>query len=171
MRNHGVLREQRRVAGIRALASLLSVACFGDKLTNESQDDRDSRPDSDDPEDPPSWSAKHIDFDDLDDGEVVTDQYAGVHFATESGYAVQAVTFNEAWFGHSPPNVAATVPDSGVPTYQEELELSFDRAVRGLTIDVIGVNTVGPYARASLYAGGELLGTELASYEGAIGGT
>ncbi|MEQ9624197.1 calcium-binding protein [Coleofasciculus chthonoplastes] len=86
-----------------------------------------------------------INFDDLSAGAVVSDQYDGVTFSTESGYNVSTLSLAPL-FNTSSPNLIGVTNLSGNLDANQNLYLDFEQPVNNLSFRVIGDNTNGTAA-------------------------
>ncbi len=121
--------------------------------------DGDADGDADtDTEPPPTWSAVTINFEDLGNAEVVSNQYAdNAVFSSDSGYEVRTDSYD--MFGNSEPRYVCTVTIGGDLTCTESITVDFTRPVRELTIDAVGDTDTGTIAKVRVLAEGTLLGT------------
>ena len=98
-----------------------------------------------------------INFDNLNNGDVVTNQYAGVTFSSTAGN-VNYITAQSGYNG-SKPNFICTGPvrssiNCAAPTF-----IDWVSAVTGVKISGLGINDVGKVAEAHLFNGATNLGT------------
>jgi len=93
-----------------------------------------------------------INFDNLNDGDVVTNQYAGVTFSSTQGN-VNYVT-NQPDYHSTPPNFLCSGPANGGIDCMEETFLKFDSPVNGLNFDGMGVNDVGVVGLIDVFTNG-----------------
>jgi len=85
-------------------------------------------------------SATVINFDNLADGNVITNQYAGVVFSSTPGN-VNYVTAQPIYNG-TPPNFLCTGPVGGGINCTAETIMTFSSGVSGLTFQGLGINDV-----------------------------
>jgi len=85
-------------------------------------------------------SATVINFDDLADGNVITNQYAGVVFSSTPGN-VNYVTTQPSYNG-TPPSFLCTGPVGGGINCTAETIMTFSSGVSGLTFQGMGINDV-----------------------------
>lgn len=81
-----------------------------------------------------------INFDNLSNGDVVTNQYAGVVFSSTTGF-VNFVTTQPA-YQSTPPNFICSGPAGGSIDCAHETILTFSSAANGLSFDALGINDV-----------------------------
>jgi hypothetical protein len=98
-----------------------------------------------------------VDFDDLSNGDVVTNQYAGlgVTFSSSAGAQVLATAQN---LGSSLPNFICS-GRGGQINCVDDVYVDFASAISGLTFLSIGANNVGDVGDVRVFAGAILLGT------------
>ena len=99
-----------------------------------------------------------INFDNLANGTVVTNQYAGVVFSSTLGF-VNYITAQSEYNG-SKPNFICSGPVGGSINCTAPTIITFAAAVSGLSILGMGINNVGKVAEAQLYNGVTFLGTQ-----------
>src|SRR5205823_905650 len=94
-----------------------------------------------------------VNFDNLNDHDVITNQYAGVVFSSTQGN-VNYVT-DQAQYMSTPPNFLCSGPANGSIDCAEETTLTFTGgAVNGLNFDGMGVNDVGVVALIDVFTNG-----------------
>ena len=91
-----------------------------------------------------------IDFDELTDGDVVTNQFQEATFSSSAGNvnSVAATAFT-----HTPPNFICTGPAGGSINCVEDTFVDFTNAVDSLTFWAIGVCGVGTVAEVNVFVG------------------
>ena len=99
-----------------------------------------------------------INFDNLANGTVVTNQYAGVLFSSTQGF-VNFIT-TQSGYNASKPNFICTGPVGGGINCTAPTIITFAAAVSGVSILGMGINDVGKVAQAQLYNGVNFLGTQ-----------
>jgi hypothetical protein len=90
-----------------------------------------------------------INFDELAGNTVVTDQYSGVTFSTDTGSV--ATLAAAAIFGSSQPNLIGTFDESGGLDGNKILDVDFDLPVNNLSFFTVGDNTNGTAALIDVY--------------------
>ena len=103
-----------------------------------------------------SASAVVINFDDLAQSVLVTNQYAGVSFSSESGEGL----YTSGGTPTSYPNYICTAPINGPIDCVNDIYIDFSAPVSGLSIWAIEANEFGVVATFFLYNGNTLLGTQ-----------
>lgn len=98
-----------------------------------------------------------IDFDTLSNGEVVTTQYPGVTFSSETGSQV-LITAQGAAFGTSTPNFICSGVGGSINCV-DDVYIDFASAVSGLTFLAVGDDASGDIGDVRAFAGALLLGT------------
>ena len=94
-----------------------------------------------------------VNFDNLQDGAVVTNQYAGVEFSSTQG-SVNFITAQSQYLS-TPPNFICTGPASGGIDCMEETIVTFTGgSVSNLNFDGMGVNDVGVVALIDVFTNG-----------------
>ncbi len=93
-----------------------------------------------------------VNFDNLQDGDVVTNQYAGVTFSSTPGN-VNYVTMQPDYHS-TPPNFLCSGPANAGIDCMEETFLKFDSPVNNLNFDAMGVNDVGVVALIDVFTNG-----------------
>ena len=98
--------------------------------------------------------ASHVEvnFDNLSDGDVITNQYAGVLFSSTQGN-VNYVTA-QAQYMSTPPNFLCSGPAGQGINCAEETILTFSTSVKNLNFDGMGVNDVGVVAMIDVFTNG-----------------
>jgi len=91
-----------------------------------------------------------IDFDELTDGDVVTNQFQEATFSSSAGN-VNSVAASA--FTHTPPNFICTGPAGGSINCVEDTFVDFTNAVDSLTFWAIGVCGVGTVAEVNVFVG------------------
>ena len=92
-----------------------------------------------------------IDFDDLPDGTVVTNQYPNATFSSDSGFVNFAYGFAG---GPSAPNILCSGPDGGSVNCTAPTYIDFTPAVNGLTFQAVQVNDTGPQCQIVIFENG-----------------
>lgn len=96
-----------------------------------------------------------IDFDDLDSVTVVTDQYNGMTFSSDTGHENVTVLSESA---ASAPNILCTRAIGGFLNCDRATIIDFDPPVTGLSFDCIGINSTGSICKLEVqHAGGTKL--------------
>ena len=93
-----------------------------------------------------------VNFDNLNNGDVITNQYAGVTFSSTSGN-VNYVTA-QSQYQSTPPNFLCSGPASGGIDCAQETFLNFSSPVNGLNFDGMGVNDIGVEAQIDVWTNG-----------------
>src|SRR5664279_987515 len=93
-----------------------------------------------------------VNFDNLNNGDVITNQYAGVTFSSTSGN-VNYVTTQPQYLS-TPPNFLCSGPANGGIDCTAETFLNFSSPVNGLNFDGMGVNDVGVVALIDVWTNG-----------------
>jgi hypothetical protein len=94
-----------------------------------------------------------VNFDDLQNGDVVTNQYAGVVFSSTQGN-VNFIT-TQAQYQSTPPNFICTGPaGGGIDCMQETIVTFTGGPVNNLNFDGLGVNDVGVEALIDVFTNG-----------------
>lgn len=88
-----------------------------------------------------------IDFSDLANGTVVTDQYPSATFSSTAGN----VNYVSDQSGYNTPTFICTGPVGGGIDCAEDTEVTFTSPVSGLTFDAVGVNDTGQVALVDVY--------------------
>lgn len=91
-----------------------------------------------------------INFDDLSVATVVTNQYEGVTFSTDSGFNVSVVEL-AGLFNTSSPNLIGVTDTNGNVNGNQNLYLDFDQAVNNLSFRVVGDETIGMAGEITVY--------------------
>jgi len=102
-------------------------------------------------------AANVINFDNLGNGVVVTNQYSGVTFSSSSG-SVVLTTAQAASFGTSTPNFICSGVGFSI-NCSDPVFLDFTAPVSGLSFLAVGDNDKGVIGTASVFAGASLLGS------------
>jgi hypothetical protein len=89
-----------------------------------------------------------IDFDDLNNGDIVTNQYPEATFSAETGYENQITAQS---LGSSLPNFICTAPIGGGIDCVHETYVDFTQAVNGLSFLAVGVNDSGIVAKVDVF--------------------
>jgi hypothetical protein len=95
-----------------------------------------------------SASAVVIDFDDLADGVVVTNQYPEATFSSETGYENKTTAQN---LGTSLPNFICTAPIGGGIDCTHETIVDFPGPVDNLTFMMVGDNNAGLNSKVDVH--------------------
>ena len=98
-----------------------------------------------------------IDFDGLQDRDIVTTQFAGVTFSSAAGF-VNYVTTQPAFNG-SKPNFLCTGPVNAPITCRADTYIDFATAVSGVRFNALGIDDAGLVAQVHVFDGTGLLGT------------
>ena len=93
-----------------------------------------------------------VNFDNLNNGDVITNQYAGVTFSSTTGN-VNYVTA-QSQYQSTPPNFLCSGPASGGIDCAQETFLNFSSPVNGLNFDGMGVNDIGVEAQIDVWTNG-----------------
>jgi hypothetical protein len=96
-----------------------------------------------------------IDFADLADGTVVTNQYPGVTFSSAAGNVNYVSDQSE----YNTPSFICTGPAGGSIDCTADTIVDFTSPVSGLTLDAVGIQDTGQVAEVEVYGAGGLLGT------------
>lgn len=91
-----------------------------------------------------------INFDDLSAGTIVSDQYDGVTFSSDSGYNVSTLNLSSLFNTTTPNLIGVTNPSGGLDANQN-LYVDFDQPVNNLSFRVIGDDTNGTAAQITVY--------------------
>jgi len=92
-----------------------------------------------------------IDFDELFDGDVLTNQFPEATFSSSAGN-VNVITAQPD-IAHTPPNFICTGPAGGSINCVEDTFVDFTNAVDSLTFWAIGVGDVGTVAEVNVFVG------------------
>ena len=92
-----------------------------------------------------------IDFDELADGDVVTNQFPGATFSSSAGNVNLVTTLPN--IAHTPPNIICTGPMGGIINCVEDTFVDFTNAVESLTFWAIAVNLSGTVAEVNVFVG------------------
>jgi len=90
-----------------------------------------------------------INFDDLTNGTVITNQYASATFSSVAGY-VNYVTTQPEYMG-TPPNFLCTGPVGGSIDCAHDTLVNFTNPVDSLTFQALGIDDVGLVAQVDVY--------------------
>jgi hypothetical protein len=93
-----------------------------------------------------------VNFDNLNNGDVITNQYAGVTFSSTSG-SVNYVTA-QPQYQSTPPNFLCTGPANSSINCTAETFMNFSSPVNNLNFDGMGVNDVGVEALIDVWTNG-----------------
>ena len=93
-----------------------------------------------------------VNFDNLNNGDVITNQYAGVTFSSTTGN-VNYVTAQSQYLS-TPPNFLCSGPANSSIDCAQETFLNFSSPVNGLNFDGMGVNDVGVEALIDVWTNG-----------------
>src|ERR1022692_4334194 len=93
-----------------------------------------------------------VNFDNLNNGDVITNQYAGVTFSSTSGNVNYVTT--QPQYQSTPPNFLCSGPANGGIDCAQETFLNFSSPVNDLNFDAMGVNDVGVVALIDVYTNG-----------------
>jgi hypothetical protein len=93
-----------------------------------------------------------VNFDNLNNGDVITNQYAGVTFSSTSGNVNYVTT--QAQYQSTPPNFLCTGPTNSSIDCAEETFMNFSSPVSNLNFDGMGVNDVGVVALIDVFTNG-----------------
>ena len=93
-----------------------------------------------------------VNFDNLNNGDVITNQYAGVTFSSTPGYVNYVTT--QSQYQSTPPNFLCTGPSNGNINCTAETFLKFSTPVNNLNFDAMGVNDIGVEALIDVYTNG-----------------
>lgn len=93
-----------------------------------------------------------VNFDNLNNGDVITNQYAGVTFSSTTGN-VNYVTA-QSQYQSTPPNFLCSGPAGGGIDCAQETFLNFSSPVNGLNFDGMGVNDIGVEAQIDVWTNG-----------------
>jgi hypothetical protein len=104
---------------------------------------------------PAAAQAVVIDFDDLGNGVVVTNQYAGVTFSSDPGFEVLTTAQS---LGSSTPNFICS-GQGGSINCVSPIYVDFATGVSGLSFLQVGDNTPGDVGDVRVFSGATLLGT------------
>lgn len=85
-----------------------------------------------------------INFDDLPNHTIVTNQYSGVSFSSDGGNVLEVISFP---FASSAPNIVAGNNTNGFA----DVIINFDTPVNALSFDAIGVNNAGTVGLIDIY--------------------
>ena len=103
----------------------------------------------------PHASATTINFDNLNNGAVVTNQYAGVAFSSIAGSQILTTAQN---LGSTLPNFICTGIGTSI-NCTDPVFVNFTTAVSGLSFVAVGDNSTGINGAVKLFGGNALLGT------------
>lgn len=93
-----------------------------------------------------------VNFDNLNNGDVITNQYAGVTFSSTSGNVNYVTT--QSQYLSTPPNFLCTGPANSSIDCAEETFMNFSSPVSNLNFDGMGVNDVGVVALVDVWTNG-----------------
>ncbi len=90
-----------------------------------------------------------IDFDELSNGDVVTNQFSEATFSSSAGNVIITA---QPKIAHTPPNFICTAPLDSIPCVEDTF-VAFTDAVNSLTFWAIGVNDFGTVAEVNVFVG------------------
>jgi hypothetical protein len=93
-----------------------------------------------------------VNFDNLNNGDVITNQYAGVTFSSTSGNVNYVTT--QSQYLSTPPNFLCTGPVNSSIDCAEETIMNFSSPVNNLNFDAMGVNDIGVVALIDVWTNG-----------------